>query len=152
MDNASKNSVPNVLLVEDSDTDIAIIKDAFGRTQLLKIIDVIKDGEEAIDYLRKTGKYKDKEIPGLVLLDINLPKKNGFQVLEEIKTDPNLKQIPVIILTTSDRDEDITQSYAKGACTFVKKPVSFEEFSKTIQYFSSYWALVAKLPSYRSNV
>ena len=143
---SNNNHVINILLVDDSDSDIKIVKDAFEQAKLLNIVDVVKDGEEALSYLKKEGKYKSVETPGLVLLDINMPKKNGFQVLEEVKKDEKLKQIPIVMLTTSSRDEDVIKSYKGGACSYIKKPVGFQEMSEAIKQFSLYWAVVSKIP------
>lgn len=136
----------NVLLAEDNDDDVEIVRNAFEQGKVINILNVVSNGEEVLTYLRKEGKYTQVETPGLILLDINMPKKNGFQVLEELKKDQQLKHIPIIMLTTSSREEDIIKSYREGACTYVTKPVSFKSFNKVIERFSIYWALVAKIP------
>jgi CheY-like chemotaxis protein len=136
-----------ILLAEDNDDDIVMIKDAFARSKIINSFDVVKNGEEALGFLRKEGRYAGKDRPGLILLDINMPKKNGFEVLEAIKKDPRFDYIPVIMLTTSEREEDIVKSYKEGACSYITKPVNFSNFTKVIEQFALYWALVSKIPN-----
>ena len=136
-----------ILLVEDNDDDIVLTKEAFAAARLINVIHVVKDGEEAMAYLRQEGVYRDSPKPVLVLLDINMPRKDGFEVLEEMKADPALRHIPVAMLTTSDREEDVLRSYIEGACSFIRKPVDFASFREALKKFSVYWALVVKLPS-----
>ena len=135
-----------ILLVEDNDDDVVLIREAFADANLMNVVKGVKDGVEAMAYLRREGEYKDKNLPGLVLLDINMPRKDGFEVLEEMKADPLLKQIPVIMLTCSKREEDVVRSYNGGACTFITKPVSFDAFQEMVRRFSLYWTLVATIP------
>ena len=137
----------DLLLVEDNDDDIVLIQDCFGQAKLINVLRVVKDGEEALAYLRRKGKYKNAQLPGLVLLDINMPKKSGFEVLEEIKADPQLRHLPVIMLTTSGREEDVLRSYRLNACSYIKKPVKFEQLQEVIKQFSFYWALVVRIPT-----
>ncbi|MEE8450540.1 MAG: response regulator, partial [Thermoguttaceae bacterium] len=132
--------------------DAVLIEEAFAEAKLLNVVNRAADGEEALDYLWRRGKYESVTLPGLVLLDINMPKKNGFEVLHEMKSDPLLKHVPVVMLTTSSRDEDIVKSYGKGVCSFITKPVSFSEFNELASRFSLYWALVAKIPRLHTNV
>ncbi len=136
----------SILLVDDNDDDIVLIKDALAESRLINVLDVAHDGEEAIDFLRRQGKYKDALEPGLVLLDINMPKKNGFEVLMEVKADPELKHIPIIMLTVSHRDEEVIKAYREGVCSFVRKPIDFCEFQRVVGQLSLYWALVATIP------
>ena len=110
---------------------------------------IVHDGEEALAYLRREGRHRDARAPGLVLLDINMPKMNGFEVLRIMKSDPVLRTIPVVMLTTSTRDEDIARSYDGGACSFVSKPVSFEKLKEVIKQFTLYWTLVSVVPPAR---
>ena len=138
-----------ILLVEDNEDDILLEQEALADAKLVNLLYVVRDGEEAIAYLRRQGKYQNAQMPGLVLLDINMPKKNGFEVLNEIKADPNLMHIPVIMLTTSDSEADIVKSYAKGACSFITKPMDFDKFRDVVRRFALYWALVARVPSPR---
>ena len=98
-------------------------------------------------YLRQEGEYTGAQPPGIVLLDINMPMKSGLEVLKEMKADPSLRHIPVIMLTTSERNQDILVSYRDGACSFVKKPVRMDQFRQILDNFQIYWAMVARLPS-----
>lgn len=136
-----------ILLVEDNEDDIVLEQEALADAKLVNLMYVVRDGEEAMAYLRRQGKYHDAQMPGLILLDINMPKKNGFEVLNEIKTDPVLMHIPVVMLTTSDSEADIVKSYAKGACSYITKPMDFNKFGDVIKQFALYWALVARVPS-----
>lgn len=136
----------DILMVDDNDDDIILIREAMDDAGMLNVIEVVYDGEQAMEYLRGQGPYLGKKRPGLVLLDINMPKMNGFEVLKAMKADGQLKHIPVVMLTTSDREGDIVKSYADGACSFVTKPVDFDKLKKAIRDFSLYWALIAKIP------
>ncbi|MEI6520893.1 MAG: response regulator [bacterium] len=138
-----------ILMAEDNEDDVILIQEAFEAAKIINILNVVQDGEEAMAYLRKEGKYKSANRPGLVMLDINMPKKNGLEVLEEIKNDPDLKQIPVIMLTVSVREEDVIRAYSSGANTYVRKPVKFDEFRQIIGQFALYWTLVATIPKER---
>ncbi|MGD9849714.1 MAG: response regulator [Nitrospirales bacterium] len=138
--------VINILLVEDNDDDIVLIKDAFAEAKFLALLNGVSDGEEALAYLRCEPPYQDAIQPGLILLDINMPKMNGFEVLEVLKTDPRLKSIPVVMLTTSKREEDVVRSYAKGAVSYISKPVDFTHFVKIVREFELYWTLVSHVP------
>lgn len=135
-----------ILLVDDNDDDIVLLRDVFEQARLANVTHVVTDGEAAVAYLRREGEYRDAKRPGLVLLDINMPKKNGFEVLEEIRAEPELKTLPVVILTTSRREEDVVRSYASGACSFVSKPVEFEKLQQVAEELSIYWAAVARVP------
>ena len=112
------NQQVEILLVEDNEDDRVIIQEVFADMELTAIINTVCDGEEALAYLRREGKYKMARVPDVALLDINMPKKNGFEVLEEMKKEPRLQSLPVILLTTSHREEDVVHSYANGACSF----------------------------------
>lgn len=136
-----------ILLVEDNEDDIVIIQEAFAEARLVNVIKTVRDGEEALAYLRHQGKHKKASMPALILLDINMPKKNGFEVLKEMKADPQLRSLPVVMLTTSEREEDIVRSYANGACSYVRKPVDFDQFAKVVEQFELYWTLVSRIPS-----
>jgi CheY-like chemotaxis protein len=136
-----------ILLVEDNEDDILLEQEALADAKLVNLMYVVRDGDEAIAYLRRQGKYHDAKVPGLILLDINMPKKNGFEVLNEIKADPALMHIPVVMLTTSDSEADIVKSYAKGACSYITKPMDFDKFRDVIRQFALYWALVATVPA-----
>ena len=136
-----------ILLVEDNEDDILLEQEALADAKLVNLMCVVRDGEEAMAYLRRQGKYQNAKLPGLILLDINMPKKNGFEVLNEIKSDVALMHIPVVMLTTSDREADIVKSYAKGACSYITKPMDFDKFREVVKQFALYWVLVAKVPS-----
>lgn len=138
-----------VLLVDDSEDDLVLVQEALAEAKLLNVLNVARDGEQALAYLRREGKYKDAQMPGLILLDINMPKKNGFEVLEELKADPALQHIPVVMLTVSDRDADVAKAYAKGACSYVMKPVDSNKLREVVQGFELYWTLVSRIPSHR---
>ncbi len=137
----------DVLLVEDSRVQAELVKRALEELPTLNLVCIVEDGVEAMAYLHREGKYQDAVRPGLVLLDINMPRKNGFDVLHEMKADPELRKIPVVMLTSSDEDDDVVKAYEDGASTFIAKPVSKADLEKTFSYFASYWALTAKLPS-----
>jgi CheY-like chemotaxis protein len=136
-----------ILLVEDNEDDILLEQEALADAKLVNLMYVVRDGDEAIAYLRREGKYHDAKVPGLILLDINMPKKNGIEVLNEIKADPALVHIPVVMLTTSDSEADIVKSYAKGACSYITKPMDFDKFQEVVKQFALYWALVARIPA-----
>lgn len=144
-----KGESVEILLVEDNEDDIVIIQEAFAEAKLVNVINTVRDGEDALAYLRREGGYTRSRRPGLILLDINMPKKNGFEVLEALKSDSTLCSIPVIMLTTSDRDEDIIRSYGNGACSYIRKPVDLHEFTEVVKHFELYWTLVSHIP--RSN-
>ncbi|MEW6481763.1 MAG: response regulator [bacterium] len=139
----------NILLVEDNEDDIVIIQKVFKKLKLINPLYIVRDGEEAIDFLLNKGDYSDKEKaprPGLILLDINMPRMDGFETLENIKKEPCLKTIPVIMLTVSEREEDIVRSYENGAVSYITKPMDFEQFVKVMEQFEIYWTLVSKIP------
>ena len=138
-----------ILLVDDNDDDIVLLKESFAESKFLNLLQVVHDGEEALAYLRSEPPFQSARTPGLVLLDINMPKMNGFEVLRAMKSDPRLRTIPVVMLTTSTRDEDIARSYDGGACSFVSKPVSFEKLKEVIKQFTLYWTLVSVIPPAR---
>ena len=135
-----------ILLVEDNEDDMILIDEAFAEAKLMNVIQKVRDGEEALTYLRREGRYGNAHRPGLVLLDINMPKKNGFEVLAAMKQDPRLRPIPVVMLTMSDREDDIVRSYTDGACSYVRKPMSVEEFARVVKEFELYWTLVSRIP------
>ena len=135
-----------ILLVEDNEDDILLEQEALADAKLVNLMCVVRDGEEALAYLRRQGKYHNVKMPGLILLDINMPKKNGFEVLHEMKADPALMHIPVVMLTTSESEADIVKSYAKGACSYITKPMDFDKFREVVKQFALYWALVARVP------
>ena len=140
-----------ILLVDDNEDDVVLLEESFRDSKFVNLLHVVHDGEEALAYLRREGKHRTARIPGLVLLDINMPKMNGFEVLRAMKGDPLLRTIPVVMLTTSTRDEDIARSYDSGACSFVSKPVNFEKLKEVIKQFTLYWSLVSVVPPARTT-
>ncbi len=140
----------NILLVEDEEAHAELTRRAIRKAGNANRIDVLTDGEEAIDYIFNRGKYNDKKkypLPGLIMLDIKLPGIDGIEVLKQIKENPFLKKIPVIMLTTSDREEDISRSYSHYANSYLTKPVGYKEFEERIMQIDSYWMLLNKKPS-----
>ncbi len=136
-----------ILLVEDNPGDARLTLEAFKEGRVLNNITVIRDGVEALAYLRRQGRYENAPVPDLVLLDLNLPKKDGRQVLEEIKTDEMLKRIPVIVLSTSASHEDVARSYGSHANCYITKPVDLDQFLHVVQSIESFWLSLVKLPS-----
>ena len=141
----------HILLVEDNEGDIFLVTEALEEGKIVNKISVIKDGKEAIDFLEKTGKYESTSMPDLILLDVNLPKKNGHEVLEYIKAKENLKQIPVIMLTTSSSEKDILMSYKNHANCFITKPVDVDNFLKVVYSIENFWINIVALPANKSN-
>jgi CheY-like chemotaxis protein len=140
-------SVPiEVLLVEDDPGDVLMTQEAFAEHKVRNRLAVVSDGEEAIAYLRREGRFSDAVRPDLVLLDLNLPRRDGRQVLEEIKSDEQLRQIPVVVLTTSQADEDILRSYELHANAYVTKPVDFDRFIAVVRQIDQFFVSVVKLP------
>ncbi len=139
----------DILLVEDNPADVEINLEAFRRSQKGNRIYVCRDGEEALEFVFQRGRYAKPGAaprPDLVLLDLNLPKKNGLEVLVQIKTNDALRDIPVIILTTSDRDEDVRRCYLHGANNYLTKPVQFDECVKLVAQIQQYWLECSRLP------
>ena len=136
----------NILLVEDNPGDIRLTKEALKESKLIVNLNVVMDGVEAMRYLYKEEGFKDKKMPDLILLDLNLPKKDGRQVLKEIKQSEELKYIPVVILTTSKNDEDILNSYGLHANCYVTKPLNFDQFIKVVKNIGNFWFSIVKLP------
>ena len=136
----------DILSVEDNDDDILLTEEVFSEGKLINVIHAVRDGEEALQYLRRQGQYANISLPGLVMLDLNMPKMNGLEVLVEIKKDHDIRHIPVVVLTTSERENDIVKSYEFGACSYIKKPVQLSDFKDALHQFELYWALVARIP------
>ena len=137
----------HILLVEDNEGDILLTKEALEDAKILVKLSVVRDGKEAIDFLNKAGKYAAVALPDLLLLDVNLPKKNGHEVLKYIKTNENFKHIPVIILTTSSSPADINLSYDNYANCYITKPVSVNDFLSMITTIENFWISVVMLPT-----
>jgi CheY-like chemotaxis protein len=136
----------DVLLVEDDPGDIVLIREAFADHKVGNSLSVVSDGVEALAFLRREYGYEDAPRPDLILLDLNLPRKDGSEVLAEIKADPGLSTIPVVVLTTSEADEDILRSYELHANAYVTKPVDFEQFSQIVHQIDEFFIGVVKLP------
>ena len=135
----------HVLLVEDDPGDVLMTKEAFEHYKLRNVLHVVTDGEQALHFLRRTGGYADAPRPGLILLDLNLPRLDGLEVLAELKADPALKVIPVVILTTSQAQQDVLRSYALHANAYVSKPVDFETFMEVIRQIDNFFVTVVQL-------
>lgn len=136
-----------ILLIEDNPGDVRLTQEAFKESSKNVELDVVMDGVEAVNYLYKQGTYADRTSPDLILLDLNLPKMDGRQVLEKVKSDPNLKRIPIIVLTTSDADQDIMKSYNLHVNCYLNKPVDFDQFFDIIQKIEDFWLTTAVLPT-----
>ena len=135
-----------ILLVEDNQGDVRLTIEAFKEGKIANKLHVVMDGEEATAFLKKEGKYSNSVSPDIVLLDLNLPKKNGLEVLTEIKEDPELKHIPVIIISISKLEVDIMQSYDRHANCYILKPVDLNQFMEVVRSIEDFWFTVVKLP------
>jgi CheY-like chemotaxis protein len=135
-----------ILLVEDSPADTRLTREAMKNGRLLNNLNVVVDGEEAMEYLRRQGRFANALRPDIVLLDLNLPRKDGREVLAEIKGDPNLCEIPVVVLTTSQAEEDIARSYHLHANCYITKPVDLDQFFRVMKSFKEFWFEIVKLP------
>ena len=135
-----------ILLIEDNPADVRLTQENFKDSKILNHIHVVNDGAEAMAFLHREGKYFDAVRPELIFLDLNLPKKDGREVLKEIKTDDELKSIPVVILTISDDEEDILKSYNLHANCYITKPIGLEQFSKVVKSIENFWLSIVKLP------
>lgn len=135
-----------ILLVEDNEGDIVLTMEALKEAKIRNEIDVVKDGEAALQFLRKAGVYTEASTPDLIFLDINLPKIDGMEILSIIKNDEQLKVIPVIMLTTSDAERDIMKSYYNHANCYITKPVDLDKFMSIIQTIKNFWINIVKLP------
>ena len=136
-----------ILMVEDNPGDVRLTQEALKEGRLWSNLSVVPDGMEAMDYLRASGRYRKAGCPDLILLDLNLPKKDGREVLAEIKADEKLKLIPVVILTTSKAEEDIIKTYKLHANCYVTKPVDFQQFAAVVRSIEDFWFTVVKLPT-----
>ena len=135
-----------ILLVEDNPADVRLTQEAFKESRVATRLHVVQDGVEAVAYLRRQGHYGTAARPDLVLLDLNLPKKDGRGVLADIKADESLRRIPVVILTTSESEQDIFRTYDLHANCFITKPVDFAEFMRVIRSIEDFWLTIVKLP------
>jgi len=137
----------HILIVEDNEGDILLIKEAFEEAKLVNDISIVRDGEKAIHFLEKKGEYGDVKLPDLIILDVNLPRKNGHEVLEFIKTNDHLMLIPVIMLTTSSSENDIIKSYKNHANCYITKPVEVDDFMEAVLDIEEFWISLVKLPT-----
>lgn len=135
-----------ILLVEDSPGDVRLTIEALKEAKVTNNLSVVQDGVEAMDFLQQKGKYKDAARPDIILLDLNLPRKDGREVLAEIKNDPKLKLIPVVVLTTSRAESDILKAYDLHANCYITKPVDFKQFMTVVRSIENFWLTVVKLP------
>lgn len=135
-----------ILMVEDSPSDAELAKEAFRESRLVNTLNIVDNGLSALDYLYKRNEYVDALKPDLILLDLNLPKLSGHEVLAEIKKDPDLRRIPVVVLTTSESEEDVTASYDRHASAHVTKPVDFPKFMTVVKSIQDFYFVVAKVP------
>ena len=136
-----------ILLVEDNEGDIGLVEEVFQEAKIMNNLNIAEDGEEAMLFLHKKGKFSNVPSPDIILLDLNLPGKDGREVLKEIKEDNELKRIPVVILTTSKAEEDILKSYNLHANSYITKPVDFDQFIRVIKSIENFWLDIVKLPS-----
>lgn len=142
-----KRRTIHILMVEDNPGDVRLTMEALEEGKLHNRLDVVEDGEQALAFLHRTGKYKDAPTPDLILLDLNLPKRDGREVLSEIKTNEHLRNIPVVILTSSQAEEDITRAYDLHANAYVSKPVDLDSFIRVVKSIEGFWLEIVKLPS-----
>ena len=136
-----------ILLVEDNKGDVGLIEEVFEEAKIRNHLHIAEDGEEAILFLHGEGKFSGSPHPDIILLDLNLPKKDGREVLREIKEDNSLKNIPVVILTTSGAEKDILRAYDLHANAYVTKPLDFDQFIKVVQSIGNFWLEIVKLPT-----
>jgi CheY-like chemotaxis protein len=136
----------DILIIEDNEGDARLIKEVLSEGKVSNSLHVVKDGVQALEFLQRKGAYKSEQIPDLVILDLNLPKKDGREVLLEIKTDNELKKIPVVIMTTSQAEEDILKSYDLHANCYITKPIDLNQFIKVVKSIEDFWFSIVKLP------
>jgi CheY-like chemotaxis protein len=138
-----------ILLVEDNPDDIALTRRAFKQTKIANELVVVEDGAEALEYMFATGSYAGRDTsmtPAIILLDLNLPKVNGLEVLQHLRADERTRRIPIIILTTSNEERDLVESYDLGANSFVRKPVDFQQFTEAVRQLGMYWLVLNEAP------
>ena len=145
-----EKQLPIILIAEDDEDDYLLVRDAFLEFCIESDLRWVKNGEELLDYLKHRGAYTDPEEsrrPGIILLDLNMPKKDGREALKEIKSDPALRRIPVVALTTSNAQEDILYTYGLGVNSFIRKPTGYGEFVDVMKVFDKYWHEIVQIPS-----
>lgn len=141
-----------ILMAEDDADDRLLVREAFQESHVANNLQFVENGVELLEYLHKQGKYKDGyDFPDLILLDLNMPRKDGRETLQEIKADPALRHIPVVVLTTSKADEDVLRSYEMGAAGYITKPVTFEALIEITKGLSEYWVQIVRLPLKKKN-
>ena len=143
---STSGSLIEILMVEDNPADVRLTREAFKDAKVLNKMSVVGDGEAALAFLRRQGRYADAPRPDLILLDLNLPKKDGREVLEEIKSDPDLRRIPVVVLTTSEDQRDVLKAYDMHVNAYITKPVNLDQFMKIVEAVENFWLSVVKLP------
>jgi chemotaxis family two-component system response regulator Rcp1 len=143
---SSPSSAIEVLLVEDNPGDVRLTREALKEGKVCNNLSVVPDGVEALAYLRRQGRYADARRPDVILLDLNLPRKDGREVLEEVKGDPELRSIPVVVLTSSEAERDIARAYALHANCYITKPVDLDQFITVVRSIEDFWFSIVKLP------
>jgi CheY-like chemotaxis protein len=137
----------DILLIEDNPRDVKLIREAMREAKVRNGLHVARDGEEAMAFLRREGPHAQAPRPGLILLDLNLPKKDGREVLDEIKSDPALRNIPVVVLTVSEAHEDIVRAYNQNVNAYITKPVDLDQFVRVVQSIEDFWLSIVSLPT-----
>jgi chemotaxis family two-component system response regulator Rcp1 len=146
------NAQPFVILIaEDNATDVMIMREALASAKVRVDLHVVSDGVAALEFLRRMGGYALAPRPDLILLDLNMPRKNGHEVLAEVKADESLRQIPVVMFTTSQADEDVARAYAHHVNCYIRKPMDFERFSEVVRSIETFWFTIVTLPHARIN-
>ena len=146
MSNGTEMNSIEILLVEDNPADVRLTREALHEEKIHNNLNVVKDGVEALAFLRREGRYEKAARPDLILLDLNLPRKGGREVLDEIKNDETLKSIPVVVLTISEAEADILKSYKLHANCYITKPIDLDQFSKVVKSIQEFWLTIVKLP------
>lgn len=141
-----EGKVIDILMVEDSEADVRLTQIAFKKVKMVNNLFIARDGKEGLDYLKKRAGFEDAATPDLIMLDLNLPRMNGHEVLKEIRNDPDLHLIPVVILTTSEADRDIVESYKLRANCYITKPVDMDRFMEVVQSIQHFWVSIVQLP------
>jgi chemotaxis family two-component system response regulator Rcp1 len=147
----SELNLITILLVEDNPGDVRLVQEIFQDGKIYNRLQIARDGEQAMDFIRQRGDFKDAPRPDLILLDLNLPKKNGAEVLEEIKNDPILHSIPIIILTASKAEEDIARAYDHYANCYLTKPIDLNQFISVVQQIKTFWLSIVQLPGGKAH-
>ncbi|MDP2755472.1 MAG: response regulator [Nitrospirota bacterium] len=146
------NETVNILLVEDNPDDVELTIHALKKNNIVNSVEIVRDGQEGLDYLFYKGKYSNSnhQLPGLILLDLKLPKVDGIEILKNIKVDRKLKLIPVVVLTSSKEERDVIESYNLGVNSYIRKPVDFDQFVETVKQIGFYWLLINEPPPVRA--